>query len=122
RRDLVADLADLAVRLGDGALGGLERLPDHLRYEARRGGGTIVAIVQVFVAGVWSTFPAASLARTAKVCVPAASPEKLVGEGQAAKAAESSEQAKLEPASLDVKLKLALEELGEGAPEVIVVS
>src|SRR5438105_2117123 len=86
------------------------------------GGGTIVAIVQVFVAGVWSTFPAASLARTAKVCVPSASPEKLVGEVQAAKAAESSEQAKLELASLDVKVKLALEELGSGAPEAIVVS
>jgi hypothetical protein len=85
--------------------------------------GAVVSIVQLCTAGLPSTFPAASIARTRKLCDPAASPAYVCGDSQATKAALSSEHSKLEPGSLAVKLKLALVlEVSAGGAAVIVVS
>ena len=65
-------------------------------------------IVHVYVAGVVSTFPSASVARTRKVCEATERLLRFRGLVQAAKAAPSSEHWKVEPALLEVKLKLAL--------------
>src|ERR687895_174543 len=56
-------------------------------------------IVQEAIAGVPSTLPAASIARTRKVCGPTARAEYDLGEVQAANAAESSEHSNVEGAS-----------------------
>jgi hypothetical protein len=72
------------------------------------GGGVVEVTVQLAVAGVASTFPAASVARTANWCEPTASPEYAFGELQSAQARPSSRQAKVELGSLDAKAKLAV--------------
>ena len=77
--------------------------------------------VQATVAGVGSTFPSASIARTAKVCWPGAS-VYAAGEEQAAKAAPSSEHSKLEPPSEEAKAKLVDSALVVPGPDEIVVS
>src|SRR4051812_50173116 len=64
--------------------------------------------VQLRVAGVASTLPAASVARTEKACVPTASPESDFGEEQPAQLPLSSLHWKVEPASLALKEKLAV--------------
>ena len=68
------------------------------------GGGTCSAsTVQLRLAGVGSTLPAPSVARTEKVWDPTARPERALGEAHAAQLALSSLQAKVEPDSLAEK-------------------
>jgi hypothetical protein len=74
-------------------------------------GGAVSAgdwIVQVWLAGVGSVLPAGSVARTWKVWEPSARAVYSCGLAQGAKAASSRAHWKLEPASLEVKPKLAL--------------
>jgi hypothetical protein len=67
--------------------------------------------------------PAASVARTAKVWVPSGRAVYCCGLVQAVKAASSRAHSKLEPASLELKLKLALVLLlSSGGPESMLVS
>jgi hypothetical protein len=73
--------------------------------------GSVRSIVQAWVAGVASVFPAKSVALTSKVCEPAASPVYALGEVQEAKAPASSLHSKVEPASEELKEKLASVEL-----------
>jgi hypothetical protein len=76
----------------------------------------------VRIAGLWSVLPAASRARTWNSCEPGETVYET-GELQGEKPAWSSEHSKLEPLSVEVKVKLA-PVLGvvAGGPEVIVVS
>src|SRR5207244_8717992 len=83
--------------------------------------GAVRSTVQLTVAGVASMLPAASLARTWKVCVLASTrPLKLVGLVQAAKAAASSLHSKLAPLSGELKLMLGELVLLSGAVLMIV--
>ena len=83
--------------------------------------GAVVSTVQVKLAGVGSRFPAVSIARTWKVWLPTASPARLSGVVHAANAAPSRLHSKL-PASVEVKVKVALVELlTAGGVEVSVV-
>jgi hypothetical protein len=61
--------------------------------------GGVVSTVHVRVSGVGSALPAASVARTANVCEPSASPVEAFGEVQDVNAAPSMLQAKLAPGS-----------------------
>lgn len=74
-------------------------------------GGAVVSTVQVRVASDGSTLPAASIARTEKVCVPSESPLSAFGEEHEAQLPESSLHSKLEPASLEENAKLSELEL-----------
>src|ERR687885_930784 len=79
------------------------------------------AIAHERVAGVGSAFPAASIARTANVCAPAASPPYVFGALQASKAAPSRAHSKREPASVAAKTKVAVVlEPSAGADEIVV--
>jgi hypothetical protein len=60
------------------------------------------------MAGVGSRLPARSIARTLNRCLPLARPEYAFGEVQASNGAGSILHRKLEPASEDEKVKLAL--------------
>jgi hypothetical protein len=84
--------------------------------------GATVSIVQLCVAGVASTLPAPSLARTRNWWASSARPEYWRGEAQDAKAAPSSEHSNVTPDSLDEKLKLALvlDVSADGAEEIVV--
>src|SRR5919106_1377797 len=68
--------------------------------------GAVRSIVQVCDAGVASVLPAASVARTSKVCEPADRLVKLFGDVQEAKEPLSSLHSKLELPSLEVNEKL----------------
>jgi hypothetical protein len=84
--------------------------------------GGVVSTVQVKLAGVGSTLPAASVAVTWKVCDPGARPVYGCGLVHVA-LAPSSEQLKVEPGFVAVNEKLALVALvGFAGPPVIVVS
>ena len=61
--------------------------------------GAVVSIVNVRLAGVWSTFPAASRARTSNVYVPSASAPTSCGDVHAVNAAASSRHSNVAPAS-----------------------
>ena len=63
--------------------------------------GAVASTVNVRVDGVASTLPAASSARTSKVCSPSASTAAVLGESQGAKLAPSTRHSKLEPGSPD---------------------
>ena len=81
-----------------------------------------MSIVHVYVAGDWSALPAASVARTRNSCDPAARPVWSRGDVQAANAAPSSEQANVEPDSLEREAEArGGEPRGRGGLEVIVV-
>ena len=69
--------------------------------------GGIVSTVHVERAGVRSTLPAGSVARTPKLCVPSARPSYSAGELQVANGAASSEHSKLAPGSSAEKAKAA---------------
>jgi len=69
--------------------------------------GAARSIVHVYVAGVASVLPAGSMARTLKVWLPAASPLYELGDVQAAYAAPSRLQAKVDPASVAVNANVA---------------
>ena len=68
--------------------------------------GAVVSTVNVREAGVASALPAASLARTEKVCEPSPSPVRSFGDVQAAQAPASSLHSNVAPSSGLVKLKL----------------
>jgi hypothetical protein len=91
--------------------------------------GAVVSTVQVEVAGVASTLPAASIARTSNLWLPSASELRLRGEMHAAQAPASVESSRHwneatpePPASVPEKVKLAeAEALRAGGPESIEV-
>ncbi len=70
----------------------------------RRVSGGAVSTVQDHVAGVGSALPAASTARTAKLCGPSVKPARLSGVVQEPKAAPSSEHSNVAGDSVDVRL------------------
>src|SRR5436309_14209036 len=70
--------------------------------------GAVVSMVQVKLAGVASTLPAVSMARTWKVWLPRAGERWVGGLVQSLKATPSSLQSKVLPALVAVKLKLAV--------------
>jgi hypothetical protein len=76
--------------------------------------GADVSILQPKLAGVWSTFPASSTARTSKVWEPSVSEEYACGAEHAVKAPPSRRHSKLAtpepPASLPENVKLAAAE------------
>ena len=85
--------------------------------------GSTVSTIQVRAASLASTFPAASVARTRRVCSPWASPVSVRGEVQACQAPESSLHSKLEPVSFDENPSVAeVDAVGPVGPESIVVS
>ena len=79
-------------------------------------------IVHVCVAGLASVLPAASVARTLKLCEPALSPLYALGLVHDANEPESSLHSKVEPASLEEKANDApVEVVDPLGPESIVV-
>src|SRR5918992_1006971 len=80
--------------------------------------------VHVWLAGVWSTLPAASLARTRKLCTPADRSVSWTGELHELNDSPSTAHSKLEPASLDenTRVALVLSESEGAESELIVVS
>ena len=89
--------------------------------------GAWVSTVKERVAGVASTLPAGSVARTAKVWAPSESAAVGVwvapGPLQGAKAAESKRHSKVDPVWVAEKPKVGVESfVGPEGPEVIVVS
>ncbi len=87
--------------------------------------GFFLSTVNVRFAGVASTLPNLSTAATAKVCLPSLSFAVVYGEEHAVKSAPSTEQRKVEPASLDVKVNFTCRfETCDPffGPEVMVVS
>src|SRR5918995_1847162 len=91
-------------------------------YLRADGTGSGPAIVQNRSAGVGSTFPALSRARTPNECLPSGSPEYDRGEAQPAYGAPSTLHSKLAPGSL-VNSKIAeLLVVGPLGPDVISVS
>ena len=70
--------------------------------------GGVVSTAHVWTAGVASVLPARSVARTRSSCDPTARPVYCLGELQALKAAPSSEHSNVEPASSELKPKLAV--------------
>ena len=88
--------------------------------------GASVSTVKERVAGVGSTLPAGSVARTSKVWAPSASATVGVwaapGPLQGANTAASKRHSKVDPVSVEEKPKVGVESLvGPEAPEVIVV-
>jgi hypothetical protein len=85
--------------------------------------GGAALTVHVREAGVESALPAASMARTSKVCTPLPSPEYAFGEVHVTKAARSSRHSNVESVSAEEKPKLADEEVEVPlGPDVIAVS
>ncbi len=84
--------------------------------------GSTVSISQVNDAGLASTFPAGSTARTRKVCVPSGTLFKVVGDGHAAKAAPSREHSNVAAGSGLEKVKVATElvDAAGGAASMVV--
>ena len=70
---------------------GVESLVGPLGPEVNDVSGASVSTVKLRVAGLWSVFPAASVARTSKVWAPSARTAVVTGETQPAKAAPSTE-------------------------------
>ena len=88
-------------------------------------GGTpvlLLATVQVALAGLGSVKPDRSVARTSNVYVPSARSEYVSGDVQALKASRLRRHSKVEPGSLELKVKVAdvLDVVPVG-PDVIVV-
>ena len=82
----------------------------------------LLATVQLALAGLGSMWPNGSVARTSKVCVPFARAEYVMGDVQALKASRLRRHSKVEPGSLELKVKVAdvLDVVPVG-PDVIVV-
>src|SRR4051812_39036030 len=72
------------------------------------GGGAVVSTVHVRMAGGFSVLPIGSVAKTLKAWMPSTRSVKLTGEEQAAKAASSREQLKLDPTSEAAKANVAV--------------
>jgi hypothetical protein len=101
---------------------GVESLVGPLGPEVNDVSGASVSTVKLRVAGLWSVFPAASVARTSKVWAPSASTAVVTGETQPAKAAPSTEHSKVEPDSLDENAKVGVESgVSPVGPDPIVV-
>ena len=84
--------------------------------------GRVVSTVKVRFAGVASTLPARSVARTSKVWTPSASVPVVRGEAQALNAALSTRHSKVEPASEVVNAKVGVGSgVGFDGPELMVV-
>src|SRR5215217_3223526 len=84
--------------------------------------GAVASIVHVNDAGVASVLPAASVARTSKVCEPSARPLYDFGEEQVVQEPPSIRHANVDPLSLELKEKLAAPALvGSAGCAVIVV-
>src|SRR3712207_5783451 len=85
--------------------------------------GAVVSTVQLAPAGVSSVLPAASVAFTSKVCGPSERPVYSFGEVQSVKGSPSRLHWKVEPVSVEEKVKLveSLVTVPEG-PESMVVS
>jgi hypothetical protein len=83
---------------------------------------TGTSTVKLRDAGLASTFPAASLARTSKVWLPSVKPEYDLGDEQAAQLLASRRHSNVEPDSLELNPKLAEVELTvpEGPEEMVV--
>src|SRR5262249_30956477 len=87
--------------------------------------GGVVSTVKVLDAGVASTLPAGSLARTVKVCEPSASAPSVSGEEQLTNAPPSTWHSKLAVPSGDENVNvgvLSVVGAGSSGPEVIDVS
>src|SRR3954468_8261032 len=84
--------------------------------------GPVVSRCHVHVAGEGSVLPAASVARTAKVCALSVRPPMLFGLVQGANAAPSTLHSNVDPASEGVKVKLAAAALDGSAclPTIVV--
>jgi hypothetical protein len=84
--------------------------------------GAVTSIVHTLAAGVPSTFPARSLARTSNVWFPAVRLEKAMGLVQVANAAPSIRHSNVLPVSVDVNVKLAVVWfVGVGGPTLVIV-
>src|SRR5918999_3269541 len=93
-----------------------------LEAEQLAGGGA--STVQRWVAGVWSTFPEASFARTRKLCDVTLRDVYCFGEVQEVNVTPSSEHSNVAPCSFDENSNVALVlcVVAGGAPDPIVVS
>src|ERR687893_2442864 len=84
------------------------------------GGGGGATIVQVWTAGVWSTLPARSVARTRSVCWASDRPVSSCGDSQSAYGPLSSEHSKPSTASFAPSAKVAAVSIvGDAGPERI---
>src|SRR5918992_2265759 len=84
------------------------------------GGGGGATIVQVWTAGVWSTLPARSVARTRSVCWASDRPVSSCGDSQSAYGPLSSEHSKRSTASSALSEKVAVVSIvGEAGPDRI---
>src|SRR6266576_2818433 len=88
--------------------------------DAGEGGGADAEIVQLRVAAVGSTLPAASVAGTEKVCEPGVSPEYVFGDTQPAYPEPSRLHSNLAPASEAANSNVAV--AGETTPGVDVIT
>lgn len=85
--------------------------------------GGVLSMVHVRDAGVGSTFPAPSRARTANVCVPSPKPEYIFGDTHAANPEPFNEHSNDAPTVSDENVKVALLALvADGGAESILVS
>src|SRR5262249_25472540 len=84
--------------------------------------GATVSTLQVRDAGVESMLPAASIARTSKVCVPCAKPDRFAGLVHAAKAAPSSRHSKVPDSVDENQIVAVVDATVPVGPAVIVVS
>jgi hypothetical protein len=84
--------------------------------------GAVRSTAQVYVAGVPSVFPAASVARTSNVWLPPASAASVSGEAQDEKLSPSTRHSNVEPVSLELKPNVGVVSLdGSGGVVSIVV-
>ncbi len=88
---------------------------------SRNVSGTAVSISQAVSAGVASTFPAASIARTRNVCAPSESPANVAGEVHGAKAPVSTEHSNVAVASFEENVKTAFASLETASGSVTIV-
>jgi hypothetical protein len=85
--------------------------------------GAVRSIVHVKLAGDASVFPAASVARVSKVCVPSASALVVYGLVQVLQLPPSTPHSKVEPGSLALKSKLGVVSLDglDGVESIVVL-
>ncbi len=85
--------------------------------------GAVVSTVNVLLAGDGSTFPAASIARTSKLCEPSLNAAVVNGDPQVANAPESTRHSNRDPDSVDENENVGvLSFVNPVGPPVIVVS
>jgi hypothetical protein len=81
-----------------------------------------VTSVKLRAAGVWSTLPATSVARTANVCFPGLTGPTAAGDVHGANAAPSSRHSNVDPGSSAENVNVALGSVtGPSGPDSIVV-